>query len=206
MIGDVFDYILGEWAIIPQVPATFAAAIVVCALLVWWLCRSLYSGQIKALNERIRLRDDQIFEVQRKLTALTPSDALIKLGDLTARHELLSSGVWEPLTSDQISQLEEKISNIPPGNIYIRIIDNGRMLGRQLEQLFLKMRWEVVVSRGMSGRAGISVLSRSPYARSIGEALQSLGLEVDFSDGGEEIKITVGDKPIGPLLGDQPGP
>ena len=71
-----------------------------------------------------------------------------------------------------------------------------------MEQLFVKLGWQVFVSHELYGQSGIYILSRSPSALAIGDALKSVGLEANFWDDGEDIINNVGSKPVGKLVGD----
>ena len=66
-IGDLVNLITNEWPVIAEAPWSFATAVLIVATLLWIAMQHLYRHQIGDLQERVRLRDDQIADYQAKL-------------------------------------------------------------------------------------------------------------------------------------------
>jgi hypothetical protein len=195
------DLIAAEWAVIAQAPINFAATVLVLGIIVWLIARFAYRRHIETLKERIILKDDQLGHLQRQLQADSPSDALVKLGALTAKVEALSIGKWDPLTADQIETLKEKLSAIPPSKLDLEMSDqDARALGASIFKAFEERGWEVEGVRAIGGGMGIHVhpkagKAESGAAESIAEALRAAGLDVEVSHGyRENLTLSLGNK------------
>jgi hypothetical protein len=199
MLKDFLTYVAGEWAMISQVPATFVAAVLICAVVIWLFRRSQYVGQIHILNERIRLRDDQIGGLQKSLHAESPADALVKIGELTAKVDALSIGKWDPLTQQQIQATKDRLARIPVSEIRIELVDDARAIGAPLAHIFEELGWKVHGARIIGGGDGIDIFPNSNEAEAIADALRVGGnLEINMPDrpANEPLTISLGGKPF----------
>jgi hypothetical protein len=165
--------------------------------------RSIYTGQITILNERLKLRDDQAGELQRKIKAESPADALIKIGELSAKVEGLALGIWDALTDEQADRLQEKLSALAPGTVYLEISEPfARALGHRLAKIFKLSGWQVDGGRVMGEvDTGIQISSaNADRANAVANALRSsAGLDAEVKAGGggpQNIELHLGEKPF----------
>lgn len=199
MLNDFIDYVIREWAVISKAPATFVVASIVVAAIIWLFARSLYSGQIASLNERIKLRDDQLGDLQKKLHAVSPSDALIKIGELTGKVEALSIGKWDALTSAQTDALRERLKRLSPTEIRVYMSDDARALGYALDKVLDQdLGWKVNGTRVIGGDFGIEIYPRSEIAETLAKALRECaGIDVSIAEGrdSEPLTLSLGERP-----------
>jgi len=85
MLDAFATYFAKEWSVISRAPLIFLmAAAVVCGLA--YIATSwLYKGRISHLDERIRLRDDQLDDYKTKLEGASPDEARARLDALEAQ-------------------------------------------------------------------------------------------------------------------------
>jgi hypothetical protein len=197
---DIAGYLAGEWKMISQAPLAFFTAVAVGVLIVWFFRKSIYTGKIDVLNERIKLRDDQLGDLQRKLHADSPSDALVKLGELTAKVEALSIGRWDPLTESQIEGLKQHLSDVSPSDIQIQITDDARALGSGIDRAFEELGWKIEGIRISGGATGIEVSPQCRRAEVVAEAIRkATGLEVKVTGARTDkplLRLGLGSKPF----------
>ena len=200
VFGDILKYVAGEWDMISQAPVSFVIAVLIIAIVIWLFRRSLYTGQITLLNERLKLRDDQLGDLQKKLHADSPADALFKIGELTAKVDALSIGRWDPLTESQIQNLRHQLKAILPSQIKIQITDDARALGYGIDLAFQDNGWEIEAVRLIGGAIGIEVSPQSEMAEAVANALRSAtDLEVKVTGAKSDkppLKIGLGSKPF----------
>jgi hypothetical protein len=107
-MGDFIKYIADEWHVIWQAPVTFIAAILAVCGLVWAAMEFRYRSVIDSLNERIRLRDDQIAQVREKVGTASPDEIRARIDQLEAQVR----GLAPPrLTEDQKQRLSGMLRN-----------------------------------------------------------------------------------------------
>lgn len=186
---------------IAQAPFSFGVAAVIVGIVIWLFKRSVYNGQITLLNERLKLRDDQLGDLQKKLHAESPADALIKIGELTAKVEALSIGIWDPLTESQLKDVRSRLAKIPPTNLHLMIADDGRALLKGLQPILADLGWNTTGTKVISGHTGIEVYPVCDTADAIAEALHvggGLTVEIATRKTPESpLTLYIGPKPFG---------
>ena len=85
MLDDVLMNLAAHWIFVADHSVMFLSLVIGCAVAICLFQRD----RIRSLRERTLLRDEQLVELQKKLKASSPSDALIKVGELTTKLESL---------------------------------------------------------------------------------------------------------------------
>jgi hypothetical protein len=209
MLNDFVAYVAAELRAFAQAPGIFVLALLVCAAVVWRAVRSIYTSridrlkermnnQVETLNERIKVRDDQIGQFQEKLKADSPSDALVRIGELTAKLDALSIGKWDPLTPDQAEGIRSRLAKLPPADLNIRVAYDARALGRSLNAAFEELGWKTHGSKWMGSDYGVSIFPKSETSEAIADALRTGGgfdvtVRDDFPT--RPLTLDIGEKP-----------
>jgi hypothetical protein len=191
------EYIAGQWEVISQALPTFAVASILGGILIWMFRRSFYTSQIITLNERIKLRDDQLHAMEKSVHAESPSDALLKIGELTAKVEALSLGAWDAPSELQIAAFRHQIERLTPSKIEIEVGDDARALGYPIVKVFDQLGWDVEIVRLIGGNFGLGVAPDSDLAKTIAMALRSVTSEKIkiLESRGAPLSIVIGEKP-----------
>ncbi len=120
-----------QWNAVKDAPILYISALAAIAVLIWVVITHLKSGRIESLEERIRLRDDEIADYKRKLEGATPDEAAAKIAE--AERSILI--------------LEEKLRLLQPRQ---RMIDGpeGLAIRQELEKFPKEKRWQVAAKSG----------------------------------------------------------
>lgn len=203
MLKDFFTYVAGEWKTILQAPITFISAGIVVAILIWIFQRWIYSNQFGALNERIKLRDDQLGELEKKLSADSPSEALVKLGEMTAKVEALSIGRWEAMTQEQMKLIRDKLRQLPsalvPAVVNVTMTSDGRGIGYPLAEILDGLNWNMNTTPSIGLDPGIEIYPNCEAAIAFADALRAAGVDVRIQEGQKQesnnFNVDIGEKP-----------
>ena len=84
-MGDFVTYVAKEWNVIWQAPVTFIAATIVAGGIIWAAMEFRYRSVLESLNERIRLRDDQIAQFREKIGTASPDEIKARIDQLEAQ-------------------------------------------------------------------------------------------------------------------------
>ncbi|UYW33604.1 hypothetical protein [Methylorubrum extorquens] len=106
---------------IRQAPLPFLAAIIVVFLAAWKGARHLYDNQIKALEARLKLKEDEAGDYKRKLEGASPDEAKERLEALQHRVQQLEVALQEVGETDFVKIFEEQMKNTK------FIVDGGRI-------------------------------------------------------------------------------
>lgn len=109
MLGDIATYVAREWRVIAQAPWTFAIALAALSALAYFAARWRFSARIEHLDERVKLRDDQIADYKRKLDGATPDEARARLDAL---EKLVGHLKPRELTASQRATLVAHLSRV----------------------------------------------------------------------------------------------
>ena len=201
MFGDLLGYIGGEWAMLSQAPVSFGLVVILVGVLGWWLGGATYAGQIRLFEKLLKRKEDEVKAFERMLNADTPSDALFKIGQLTATVEALSVGKWPPLIHDQIEKAREELGKLRVSKVQLQMTDDARALTIQFAGIFEELGWDVEGRHVHEAVIGITVGPKIiEEARKLAAALRAIGLEVQLSDRqmgkGGRVSIQFGSKPF----------
>jgi hypothetical protein len=201
MFSDLFGYIAREWEMLSQAPVSFGLAVILVASLGWWLGRAAYGGQIRLFEQLLTRKDDEAKAFERMLGADSPSDALLKLGQLTATVEALSIGKWPPLNHDQIEKARQELGKLRTSKVQLQMTDDARALTIQFAGIFEKLGWDVEGLYVHEAVIGITVGPKIiEEAKNLAAAIRAIGLEVQLSDRqmgkGGRVSIQFGSKPF----------
>ena len=127
----LLPYLAEQWEVIRAAPGLFTAVIIVVVTLVSLAWRF----NIRILNERIKLRDDQLADVQSKLNADSPDDVIDKVDALIAKVEGYSLGQWPPITDQQKAAIRTQLGRITPSSAELIVAPDGRGIGYPLADI-----------------------------------------------------------------------
>jgi hypothetical protein len=202
MVGDFITYVLGQTQVIAQAPIAFATALIVCGVLIWLFLRSRYDREISLLNERIKLRDDQLGDLQNRLKADSPNDALRKVTELQAKVEALSVGRWDLLTEQQKGKMHERLGGLARAHVMVAMTNDAKPLALSFARIFRELGWEVDEDFFLGHVSGLYVSPPSEAATAIAQILQTeAGLPIEVKDhpsgvsAEKVIVLGVGDRP-----------
>lgn len=184
MFDQFIKYILGELAVIAQIPLTFAAASLVVGGIVYaatnWAYASILlqkEAKIATLEERIKLRDDQL---ANKLATTPPDEAKVMIEKLEARLNRLA-----PRHLDDAKQaiLLERLRLPRDVNHRIEINHEGtcgdcNLFAAEFSAIFEKAGWSV--ENGMV--IGIPNMPLSGIAFRVGNAQNLSQVEQQVAD------------------------
>ena len=179
MIEDVLAYVVREWEIIRGAPVSFGAMFVVAVLvsLIW-------RYQLRIFSKRIKLRDDQLADLQNKLNAESPDDVSDKIDALIAEVKGLSFGRWPTITEPQKAAIRERLGDLPPSSAKLIVDPDGRGVGNPLAEILRELGWQVDVMPTHSNDPGIKLYPNSNSATAIADALRECA----------SVEATVGDR------------
>jgi hypothetical protein len=69
LVAEFIKYVAGEWSVLRGAPVTFLLGILMVGALVFAASRWQHGSRIEHLNERLRLKDDQLADLKTKLAA-----------------------------------------------------------------------------------------------------------------------------------------
>ncbi|WOJ90720.1 hypothetical protein RZS28_05370 [Methylocapsa polymorpha] len=199
MIDQFLKYIVGEGAVIVKAPVAFIAAMLVACGLIYTAVNLIYStvlsnrdARISVLEERIKLRDDQLAD---KLHSTPPDEAKSIIQGLEARLKKLSP---RRLEESGRAIMAEKLK-LPPGKDFrIDIQHDGacadcNIFAADFSTLFSSLQgWSVrnttVIGLGQIPPSGIGVIVSNPGALSEAEkividAMSSAGIRLNLLRG-----------------------
>jgi hypothetical protein len=110
----IADYIASEWAVIRSAPVTFVAQTIIIFIVVWLLQRWVYGtiinhkdGRIGSLEERVRMRDDQL---NNKIQNIPPEEAQKLIAKLQETIKRTIGSEWPPLTDAEAEALTREVA------------------------------------------------------------------------------------------------
>jgi hypothetical protein len=135
--------------------------------------------------------------MEKSVHAESPSDALLKIGELTAKVEALSLGAWDAPSELQIAAFRHQIERLTPSKIEIEVGDDARALGYPIVKVFDQLGWDVEIVRLIGGNFGLGVAPDSDLAKTIAMALRSVTSEKIkiLESRGAPLSIVIGEKP-----------
>lgn len=74
-----------QWNAVKSAPVLYIGAICVVAGIIWLLLSHMKANRIESLEERIRLRDDEIADYKRQLDGASPDEAKARIDALEER-------------------------------------------------------------------------------------------------------------------------
>ena len=138
MFESLIDRLAKEWAVVSQVPVSFAVAVCVVATFVWVALRWQYSA-------RLAHRDDEIAAYRRKLDGATPDEARANIAHLQDEVRALRALLPWTLSEDQVKSISSALNDKPTGIKIIRYIGSSGLenLQGQLVSIFGSHKWAV---------------------------------------------------------------
>lgn len=201
MFGDLLSYMAGEWEMLSQAPLSFVLVVTIAGLVGWWLGRSAYAGQIRLFERLLSRKDEEVKAFERMLNADSPSDAVFKIGQLSAMVDALSVGKWPPLNHDQIEKARQELGKLRVSKVQLQMTDDARALTIQFAGIFEDLGWDVEGLQLHEGAIGITVGPKIiEEAKNLAAAIRAIGLEVQLSDRqmgkGGRVSIQFGSRPF----------
>ncbi|MEW6016765.1 MAG: hypothetical protein AB1760_01670 [Pseudomonadota bacterium] len=114
MLAGLAEYLAREWAVVSQAPFTFIIASLLVGAVAWAAVLWRYGGKIDHLEERVRLRDDEIADYKRKLDGATPDEARARIEKLEHDIERLSEAVLPRKLDDKMRAELDRIGPDKP--------------------------------------------------------------------------------------------
>ena len=158
-------------------------------------------GQIRLFHELLKRKDDEVRAFERMLNADSPSDALFRIGQLTATVEALSVGKWPPLSRDQVEKARQELGKLRVSKVQLQMTDDARALTIQFAGIFEELGWDVEGLHVQEVVIGVTVGPKIiEEARNLAAAMRAIGLEVQLLDRqmgkGGRVSIQFGSKPF----------
>jgi hypothetical protein len=188
---DFIDRIAAEWLVISGAPFSFLAAIAVIAIVIFAFMNWWHGGTITTLEQRLKLKEDQLEDYKNKLDGRTPDEAKARLDALETR---LSNIEPRRLNDTQINELSLAVSKIK-GQIAIAhdmAAPESRHLAGALVRAFGNGGWKVETPQvaGISNAPSGGIALRVPDRANLSEAqdavlgaLKAIGLQVEVQQG-----------------------
>lgn len=185
---EFFSYLSREWTVVSGAPLIFMSGWAIVAALCFAAMKLFDSGRKAALEERLRLKDDQLNDYKEKLAGASPEEARQRIAALEQRLDSLEP---RALTEQQIRDMHEILSRVS-GHVLIAqdmLSAEATTLQGQLDAIFRRARWEVgnamVAGVGNPPSSGIAVTTRTgasltPAAQAVVDAFDKIGLKYDF--------------------------
>ena len=164
---ELIDYLKTEWAVISQAPLTFVAGAFILGIMMYGIVRLQFTDRLSSLNERLKLKDDRIFEYKRSTGADTPDQARRLISELEKRLEALEP---RKLEESQIETLTEKLRQISGfvGLYRDASAANAVLVTTQIQEAFSKSKWKIasgsVLGLGFHPPTGILITTRTGEA------------------------------------------
>ena len=177
LVLDLITYIVREWHSLAGAPAVFIVAFATALGAGYALASWHYKPTTNALNERIKLRDDQIVALKGKLEALS-SDTKPAKSEATAT-ELISKEETPPQPITALVATLERIENkMSPGPS--EIYPPGRMVS--VRSLTNEQRARVLAGiKGVSGgKISLTVQTVAYDGRQLGRDLRDVFAEAEW--------------------------
>ncbi len=187
---DFLTHIDREWSVISAAPFTFIAGIILAGIIIWVAVRAIYLSEIRSLEARLKLRDDEIADYKRKLNVGSPDEAKDRIDRLEREVSLLHG---RHVTKAQAEAIRREAS---AANGRIRIMsdpsasDSGTYVG-QLQDAFKDAGWSVeggqIMGSGAPSKYGMIVTFHPTIAQACRQALTmafaKAGIDAEFNDG-----------------------
>lgn len=135
-----------------QAPHIVAPLVLAIATAVWWFRGHLFSGRIASLEDRIKLKDDQLADYKNKLSGATPDEAKARLDALEQQVRTLSP---RRLSDRQRRTISDLIGVVGPGRIMISQdmgCSDARTYSLDFKAAFEAAGWIVDLSQFMGNR------------------------------------------------------
>lgn len=192
---ELFDYIKSEWQTISQAPGTFLIGIIITGGAMYAFVRHQLGDRISALEERIKLKDDQLCEYRDKLNGASPDEVKARIDGLEGRlQELREEFAPRSLDQNQKTAIHEKAS-LAAGQVtvvYDMACADGSAFATSIQQALKDAGWQV--SNGMVGGPsnppveGLAlrvpdIANLTNEAQSLKDALDATGIPYAFQQG-----------------------
>lgn len=194
------DFLERNWALIAANPIPFIALTVLVGAFIWTVASLYYSGQIATAKGEASLAEKQRDDFKNKLAVSTPEEAKSKVdrleGELTGLNRIISVTIgypWKPLTEQQITDLAQRLTQIPKHRVQIMYLNQlGKDLAQTFYRAFQKAQWDgATLSDGGGSHLGIISGAGSNKAGALKAAIEAT----------TPYKIDL-DKPAAPEFGD----
>lgn len=165
-LQDFQDFFAGEWVVVSGAPFGFAAAILAAALLLYWIFRARYQDRLDTLEQRLKLRDDQISQFQSKVGSTSPDEVKARIDALEARVHAIAP---RRATEAQKASIKADIASAP-GIAQFRYDSGGgdsKSFGEELREVFRGAGWRtsslnVLSASMMTSTTGLLVIVTDP--------------------------------------------
>ena len=156
------DWAAAEWAVIQGAPLAALMFFVIAFGLSWicqrWAYRTVIAyrdGKIAHLEERVRMRDDQL---NNKLQTTPPDEAEKLIAKLQDTIKRTIGSEWAPLTAAESETLAREVALLKKRNIQVMYVNSfGKDLARTLRNAFRAGGWDATMTMGSGFEAGIFV-------------------------------------------------
>jgi hypothetical protein len=194
----LIEYFAKEGRVIFQAPIAFAVALAIIFGLVWaavsWSFQSRFDGQssaISSLENRVKLKDDQIGEYKEKLSGATPEEAKKRIDALELQIKALSP---RRVSLEQRQHITDALRGMK-GNISIvqdMAAADAKPLTADLASAFQAAGWGVSLPMIMGPSnvptSGLAVRVENPgnlrpVQQAVVSALKAVGLDFDLQAG-----------------------
>lgn len=191
----IADLISKNWAVFKG--AWFIELVVwLLALGIGWGAHALLAkAERGALNERLRLRDDQIADLKSKVGTASPDEIKARIDGLEARLADIASIVPRRLNKEQKATLRAALaapSDAPTGPVRISVedgVDDGHLYSLDFQEALTESGWKApLVQRDRVGRVRsqcglclrvVDPSALTPIQRRLADALKAAGLQFD---------------------------
>lgn len=172
---DPFSWIEKNWQLFLSAPAAFGGLAAIMLGTGYAIGTYFKNGEIAILERRIA-------EYESKLKVGSPEEAKTQVdqlrGELAALNKILGITVgttWDPLNSQEISDLSIKLRGMPKHRVQIMYLNQlGRQLAETLHQAFVKAEWVgATVSPGGGSHLGIIAGAGADKAASLKNAIEA---------------------------------
>ena len=159
----LIEHLRKERSQVRKAPVAFATAMALVGGLALGAAALLYSYRLDSLNERLRLKDDQLADYKTKLAGATPEEAKARLQALEDQVQRLSP---RHLTAEQQAQIARIVTPLK-GRAMISAdaaVSDARMYANSFASAFTSGGWIVstplVMGVGLPPKTGLAVRVR----------------------------------------------
>jgi hypothetical protein len=193
MSPEIVEWFTRNWATLSSAPAAFISLAAIAAGLGYFAGTYFKNGEIAILERRVA-------GYESKLKVGSPDEAKTQLdrlqGELAALNRTIGITIgrpWDPLTTQEITDLSVKLGEIPHHRVQLMYLSQlGKPLAESIFRAFNNAGWtEVMLSDGGGNHLGTIAGPGVNKAAAIKRAIE----------GTTKLKVTL-DKPDAPELGD----
>ena len=158
MTEAIINYVIAQLHVIQDALPSFLIAVVGASAIVWYVLTWRYDGIIANRDSEISSLRTERDAYKTKSGGASPDEVKAKLGDLAEMSRYTVGAKWQPLNSDEITELAKQFAKIPPKRIQV-MYSNYR--GKDLAQTFVdalrQAGWtDILFSEGGGLGAGVS--------------------------------------------------